>query len=345
MSTEGSEHVPAPVRLIRMATGSWVAQLVYVAAKLRIADHLSAGPRAAADLAAETGAEPDALHRVLRGLVAHDVLVETADRRFALTELGEALRSGVPGSARNFAIMLGEEHYRSWGELLHTVRTGETAFDHVYGTGFFEYLEGHPEAAAPFHGAMTESSLHVGEAVIAAYDFSAFGTIVDVGGGQGRLLAAILTANPRARGILFDRARAIEGARSFIEAEGLTDRCDSVAGDFFESVPTGGDAYVMKAILHDWSDDDCTRILASVRRAALSGTALLIIERVMPERVDDGSVLTQRTVLSDLNMMAVVGGRERTRAEYAALLDRSGFVLQRIVETPAHVHIVEAQAV
>jgi len=253
-----------------------------------------------------------------------------------LTPLSEQMVSG-PKSMRPMIIHLGEApSWRAWGELLHSVETGGTAFPHANGAEVFPFYAAHPESAGPFNEAMTAYSAVVTEAVINAYDFSPFRKIVDVGGGHGHLLTSILRAAPEASGVIFDLPAVVEGARARVEDEGLTNRCEIAGGDFFESVPEGGDAYVLKTIIHDWDEERALAILRNVHRAMKDDGKLLLIETVIED--GDGPSFSK---LSDLHMMIMTGGQERTAAEYAALYERAGFRLTRVLPTESLIGVVE----
>ena len=330
-------ELPADVALIQMVAGYWVSQSVYVAARLGLADLLKDGPRPIEELAAATGAHADSLYRLMRALASVGVFAEEDGRRFRTTPLSAPLQTG-PGSARALTIHLGERaSWHAWGNCLHSVMTGETAFAYTNGAEVFDYYAAHPESSEPFHEAMTEYSAVVAEAVNRAYDFSPFGTIVDIGGGHGHLLASVLKSNPQARGVVFDLPAVVDGARERLAAEGLAERCEVAGGDFFQSVPAGGDAYVMKSIIHDWDDERSITILKNIRRAMKEGGRLLLVETV----IEDGAAASF-SKLSDLHMMVMTGGRERTREEFAELFRRSGFRLTRVVPTESLVQIVEA---
>jgi hypothetical protein len=251
----GAGASPPPATLLQMMTGYWVSQALHVAAKLGIADLLADGPVDCEDLAAATDTHAPSLQRVLRALASVGVFTEVSPGSFALTPLAELLRTETPGSMRALAIMYAEEQYRAWGELLHSVRTGEMAFDHQFGMGYFEYLAQHPEADRVFNEAMTGWTHQLVGAVMDTYDFSPFKTIVDVGAGYGALLTAILRSNPGTRGVLFEQPHVVASAEEQLVAAGVADRCTFVGGDFFAAVPTGGDAYVLSQILHDWDDE------------------------------------------------------------------------------------------
>lgn len=335
-STAGAS--PPSVTLLQMMTGCWVSQAVYVAAKLGIADLLVDGPVACDDLATATRTHAPSLQRTLRALAGVGVFSEVAPGRFALTPLAALLRSSTPDSMRALAIMYGEEQYRAWGDFLHSVRTGQPAFEHQFGMGVFEYYTKNPEASAVFNEAMTGWTGRLASAVADAYDFSPFGTVVDVGGNQGTLLMAILRRHPSTRGILFDLPHVVAAAEPVLAKAGVSDRCARQGGDFFETVPTGGDAYILASVLHDWDDSRCTAILARCRSVMPAHGKLLIVELVLPEGRDEpffGNWV-------DLHMLVMASGRERTASEYRQLLRAGGFEFSRVVPTPAGSSIVEA---
>jgi ubiquinone/menaquinone biosynthesis C-methylase UbiE/predicted transcriptional regulator len=322
--------------MMRLLTGYWITQALHVAAQLGIADLLKDGPQPITRLAEATGAHGRSLYRLLRALAGEGVFVEDAQGRFALTPLGELLRSDVPNSKRAMAIMNGEEHYHAWGELLFSVQTGQTAFEKVYGQPIFNYLAAHPRQARTFdegmvsvHGAETKAMLDV-------YDFSSFTTLVDVGGGNGSLMIETLKRFPSLRGVIVDRADVIERARANIKAAVLEERCTLTVANFFESVPGGGDAYLMRHIIHDWNDEQCRTILRNCRKVVPSTGKLLLIESVIPSGNDPsfGKLL-------DLAMLVLPGGMERTEGEYRELLAGAGFHLARVVPTALHVDVIE----
>jgi hypothetical protein len=309
-------------------------------AQLRIADHLADGPRSAAYLAERTGANEDAIYRVLRALSTVNVFTENAPRTFALTPAGNLLRANVPGSVLDLVLWTCDAfHFRVYAELPESVRTGEPIGDKVVGMPVFEYLERNPELGSRFNNAMTNFSAGVAPAVLQAYDFSGIGVLVDVAGGHGMLLASILKQYPAMRGILFDAPHVIAGATA-PESLGVADRCDKVAGDFFKAVPPGGDAYIMKHIIHDWNDERSGVILRNIR-AGLAGKPrgrVILVEAVIkPGNEPDLAKLI------DLEMMLLPGGRERTEAEFRALFERNGFNLTRVVPTEAPLWVVEGE--
>jgi hypothetical protein len=320
-----------------MVLGKWIAQAVSVAAKLGIADLLRDGPRDCDELARANQVDTRALFRLLRALASIGVFCEVEDRRFGLTPMAEFLRSDVQGSLRAVATMAGEDWtWRPWGGLYGSVKTGEPAFDAIFGVPPFEYLAGNPSAAAVFDEAMTGWSMQNSVAVAEAYDFSGIRTLMDVGGGHGYLLATILKANPSLRGILFDTAEVTEGAKARISAEGLTDRCTVAAGDFFGSLPDGADACILKSVIHDWDDHQAAAILRNCGRAVGPGGRVLLAEMVIPPGNDPhvGKLL-------DLEMLIMVGGRERSEADFRDLLATAGIKLARILSTQSPMCVVE----
>lgn len=326
------------VALQLLVHGYRVTQMLSVMAKLGIADLLEGGPRTADELAAATGAHPDALYRVLRTLASVGVFEEIAPRRFALTPLAEPLRVAHPHSVHSMAVYQGDHVYQAWGDLLHSVMTGAPAFDHVFGAPHFAYMAQHPEMSAPFDQAMSENSRRVASAVVAAYGFGEAGTVVDVGGGQGVLLAAILGAHPGLRGILFDQPHVVAGAQPMLDAAGVADRCETVAGDFFAAVPSGCDFYVLRHILHDWDDERSIAILRSCAKAMPPHGKVLVIEAI----VASGNEGPQ-TKLLDVQMLVMNGGRERTAAEYEQLFTAAGLRLTRIIPTASDANIIEGE--
>lgn len=321
--------------LDQMIVGYWVTQAIYVAAQTGIADRLAVGPRTADELAGETQLHGASLYRVLRALASVDIFREDAEGRFSLTEMGKLLGSEAPGSKRSLAIMAGAEFYRSWGGLLSSVETGDAAFDKVYGRPFFDYMSANPDRWRIYDAAMT--GIHGSETipVLDAYDFEPFRTIVDVGGGNGLALAAILRRHPEARGVLFDLPEVAKRAVEIVDRAGASDRCRIVSGDFFDAVPASGDAYLLRHVLHDWDDREAISILENCRRAMRPGGRVLVVETVIPSGNDPcfGKWL-------DL-MMLVVGGRERTEEQYAGIFTAAGLRLNRIVPTAHEVSVIE----
>ena len=327
--------------IIQMASGHIVSNALYVVCELRIPDHLAAGPRTAGDLAAATGTDPQALGRVLRLLTGLGLFADAGEGRFTTTPLGASLRSDDPGCASAMVRMLaGPTMNRAIGELLHSVRTGGTGFEHAIGQAAFPYFAEHPDEAATFNDAMI--GFHGAEpaAVTSAYDFSGIGTLVDVGGGTGNLLMTVLEANPAMRGIVYDQRYVAAQARVAMDTRGLASRCEFVEGNFFESIPPGGDAYLMSHIIHDWTEAQALTILANCRRAMSGKGRLLLVEMVVPTDAD-----MHPSKLLDLVMLTVAGGRERTAEEYRELYALAGFELTRVVPTGSAVSIVEGSPV
>jgi O-methyltransferase/methyltransferase family protein len=333
---------PAQDTMLAHITGYWISQLVFVAAELGIADELAAGPRSVAVLAKKVGADAAALRRVLRALASVGIFAETANGAFRMTPLAATLRDGVPGSLKGFARMMVDGYnWVAWQDLLGGVRTGTLPFDRVHGKPIFDYLRDHPDADRTFSESMASISRPENDAVARALDFNRFATVVDVGGAHGHLLAAILGRHRRVRGILYDQPQVVAGAAAsgFITAAKLAGRITVQSGNFFNEVPPGADAYVMKYIIHDWTDDQCERILAHCRHAMAPGARVLVVEHVIRpgNAADWGKML-------DINMLVLTGGRERTKPEFAALFRRAGLRLLRVHKTAAALSVLEAAA-
>lgn len=330
---------PQPLQvLMQMMTGTMVSQSISVIAALGIADLLVGGPKTADQLASATSTHADSLYRVLRALASAGVFLETDDHRFALTPISDCLRSDAPDSFRNAArLMTLPVFWSAWGELLECIKTGKTGVMLAYGDmNPFNYFEKHPEAGAIFNNAMTEMSRNTGPAIADAYDFGKFRQIVDVGGGHGTFLLSILRRHRNPRGVIFDLAHVVKDAKPAIESAGLSARCETAAGDMLESVPSGADAYVMKAIIHGFNNDGALQILRNVRRAITPEGRLLVVDRVVPSG-------NQRSPskLADLQMLVMSGGRERTPIEFGDLFKAAGFRLAEIHATAAPQSIVE----
>jgi hypothetical protein len=333
---------PPAETMLQLIRGFWISRALFVAVKTGIPDLLQDQAKSVVELAAATTMHAPSLNRVLRGLVSVGVLTEDDQGRFALTPLGATLRDGVPGSMRAWALtQLGDDNYQSWGDVLHSVQTGEPAFDHVFGMGVWEYRAEHPEQARIFDEAMANLGNVANEAILESYNFSSIDKLVDVGGGNGSLLIFLLNANPNLKGVVFDAPHVAEGAKQRITAAGLNGRCEVIAGDFFVSVPGGGDAYMLSRIIHDWDDAQAIAILKNCRRAMSPGSKLLLSERVIPSRIEP-STASQAVVLTDLLMMVMTGGRERTEDEFRELFDAAGFRLTRVIPTRSTMSIIEA---
>jgi len=329
-----TEERPSVV-LRRLIDGYKVTQAIYVAATLGIADLLAEGTRDSDDLAAATGTDPDALRRLLKALAAVGVLEEHEGSTFTLTAVGEGLRSDGEEPLAGWALFSGgADAWQAWGELLYSTRTGESAFTHVHGMNAWEYRASHPESAAVFDRAMTDLARRSNRSLLDSYDFGRFSTVVDVGGGRGAFLAALLEAHPGMHGVLFDLPHVIETSAATIGATDSRRRVE--AGSFFERVPEGGDAYVLRAVLHDWGDDEALAILRTCRRAMTGEARLLVIERDLGPANE-----LPETKLSDLNMLVGPGGRERMIDEYATLFQEAGFRFDRSTPSAFGLHVIE----
>ena len=334
-STATTEKPDELVR--RLMNGFQLTQLIYIAAKLKIADHLAQGPRAVTDLAAVTNSHEDSLYRILRTLAGLGVFREEDGRRFRLTPAAEILRSGVPGSLRASAESRGEDWtWRAWGALRESVRTGKTGFDVVYGKNTFDWFAENPEAARLFDEFQADATARSAADVATNYDFSSAGVVVDVGGGNGTLLGEILRRHTTPRGILFDLPHVVEAAKPTIAAV-LGPRIQFVGGDFFKAVPEGGDVYILKYILHDWEENRARGILASCHRAMSANAKLLVIEDIVC-----GPNVPCQAKLSDIQMLARTGGRNRTESEYRELLSAGRFNTRRVLSLPAGLAVIEA---
>ena len=331
-----SHDAPPQARMLGMIIGSFVSQALYVAAKLGIADLLGKGPKDSKELAAATATHAPSLYRLLRALGSVGVLSEDANGRFTLTPLGETLQVG---KMREFAILMGAPfHWRVWEETLHAIQTGKPSFEKVHGQPAFEWLSKNPEPAQIFDGAMTSFTTSLLPAIVGAYDFSGIGKLVDVGGGHGALLCAVLKASPKTSGVIYDLPHVIEGARKRIADEKLEARCQIVNGDFFASVPPA-DAYLMKHIIHDWDDEKALTILKNCRKAMAKGGRVLLVEGVVPP--GDAPSFDK---LLDLEMLLFPAGRERTEAEFRELFRSADLELTKLIPTPSPVCLLEARA-
>ena len=331
-------QLPPHVQIIQLATAYWISRAVYVVARLGIADLLRDGPRDAADLAATTGTYAPALRRVLRTLASVGLFSTDSQGRFSLTPLGASLQSDAPGAARSTVLFVaGGWWWSAWGEVLHSVRTGETGLEKGLGVSEYEFLEQHPDEASHFNAAMIGFHGDEPAAIVDAYDFSEFQRVVDVGGGSGNLLGTILLANPGLRGVLFERPQVIPDAEQNLSMAGVADRCEIVGGDFLESVPEGGDIYIVSHCIHNWDEQSCVRILENCRRAMQPGGRLLIVEAVVSpgDEPDPAKFL-------DLAMLVVPGGQERSEEEYRVLLEKAGLRLTRVGPTRTSASLIEA---
>lgn len=337
-AAEAPIPVPPEAQLMQIVAGCFPSQAVYVAAKLGIADLLKGKPLTVAELARQTGTHERALYRVLRCLASLGIFRETEATVFGLTPTAELLVSDHPGSMRDAAVFMGEPwHWSVYGELLHSVTTGKVAWERVHGKEVFPYFLEHPEEYEVFNRAMTSFSTNALPAIVEAYDFAGVTKLADIAGGHGMLLAGFLKANPQLAGLLFDVPQVIEGAPVLLEKEGVADRVELKTGDFFESVPSGADAYVMKFIIHDWDDDRALKILRNIHQVLPAHGRLLLVEMVVPPGNEP-----HFSKIQDLEMLVSPGGVERTPDEYRDLLARAGFELRRIIPTKSPLSIVEA---
>jgi hypothetical protein len=326
------------MQVIQMATACWMSRLLFVAAQLGLADHLASGPQTAEAVAASTGSHPPSLYRVMRTLASLGLFTEDDQHRFALTPLGETLKTGAPGSARATVLTLaGDLIWRAYEELPYSVQTGKSGLKKAIGTSLFDWLSTRPEDAALFSETMVGFHNMEPAAVAESYDFSGIKTLMDVGGATGHMLTAVLGRHPDVRGILFDLPHVVRDAPAFIGARGLTDRIAIKSGSFFDAVPEGADAYLMSHVIHDWTEDLCVKILGNCRKAMGPNGRLLLVEMVLPpgDTPHPGKML-------DIMMLVGPEGQERTPEEYRALLDKAGFRMTRIVPTASAVSVVEA---
>jgi O-methyltransferase domain/Dimerisation domain len=328
---------PPPVQMLQMLGGFQISQALYVAAKLGVADRLVDGPRSVADLADAVGADPSSLGRLLCTLASLGVFTEPEPGIFAVTPLGRTLASDEPGSMRDVALMWMETHYDPFSRLIDTVKTGVTAADLHYGEPFFDWLSQYPDQVSQFTGAMANLTGGIKAGAVASYDFGGAGTIVDIGGADGALLALILASAPSATGVTFDLPHVIADASAAIKGHGLGDRLRAESGDFFQAVPSGADTYLLSIVLHDWDDERAGKILESIRKAAKPGATILALEPVMPAGDEPHMSKTL-----DLTMMAMTGGLERTEDEHRQLFERAGLTFQRVVPTPTPISFVVA---
>ena len=335
------EIIAPGLQLLTMINGYQLSQAISTAAELRLADALAEGPRSAADVASIVGAHPDALHRLLRALASAGLFHESEEGLFELTALGQPLRSDVPGSLRGWAEFVGRPYHRAaWAALPHSIRTNETAFNHVYGKSVWAYREGIPEESAIFDAAMSSLTGRMLPALLDSYDFGHFRRLADLGGGNGTLLAAILARFRGPRGVLFDLAHVVAASGPVFEAAGVADRYETVAGSLFESVPPDCDGYMLKSVIHDCTDEQSIEIFAKCRAVMETDATVLVIERPV-SGPNDGAA----TKFSDLNMMVNNGGRERTRQEYAALFSAAGLEIGGLVEAPGGWAVIEGRPI
>ncbi|HEY0429067.1 MAG TPA: methyltransferase [Pyrinomonadaceae bacterium] len=329
---EQQPEMPPQARLAQMSMGFIVSQAISVAAKLYVADYLKTGAKTGAELAALTETHEPSLYRLMRALTSVGIFQKDGEGRYSNSPVSEFLRSDHVESFRAASHMIcDQEHWRAHGNLLQSVKTGEIAFEHTFGMPVFPYYSQNAGPAKVFDDAMTSFSKSIANAVVAVYDFSEARTIADIGGGHGLLLETVLSVAPEAKGVLFDQPQVVAGAR-------VCEKVEKVSGDFFTGIPVGADVYLMKFIIHDWNDEQSETILQNLAKSAKPGGRVLLVESVVEE---DDSIPSMSKVM-DLNMLAMTGGKERTAAEYAALFEKTGFGLTRIIPTPSPVQIVEA---
>lgn len=332
---------PHATRLLELVNGNWTTQAVGVAAELGLADHLAEGALDTAALASLAGCDRDSLERLLRALVSLEVLAEDGEGRYALTAMGALLKRDAWPSMRSWAIYTALHSWHLWGRLLDSVRTGTSARKLLAGREGYAHLEEDATTAAVFNRAMEEITHFLAGNVARTLDFAALHEVVDVGGGHGELLASILRAHPHLRGVVFDLAHAAPGAARVLQSAGVAGRARIVSGSFFDSIPPGADAYLLKSIIHNWDDTRAAQILGRCRDAAKTGARIVLVERVLPERIT-GSAAERATLRSDINMMVGLGGRERTAAHMAAMLTQSGFGFERCVPVGFGFSVLEA---
>lgn len=341
MSSSSAPNVSATgrfVEIIQLARAYMTSACLYAAARLRVADFLAAGPQPVAELARSCRANEDALYRTLRALASMGVFQEKAPRTFANSPLSEAIRSDLPGSARDAVLFMGDSlHMEIYGELTYTLETGAPAFKKITGMQPFEFFQQDAEENRLFNAAMTSIASQLIQPVIEVYDFGETGTLADVGGGHGALIAAVLGKHRGLDGILYDLPHVVEGGKKVLESRGLASRCQIVGGDFFQRAPAA-DNYVLKSVIHDWDDERAVTILKNCA-TAMRGPGGKIILLEMPVGPSNEPGLAKWI---DIEMLAVAGGRERTEAEYAALFAKAGLRLARVVRTPSPIAVIEA---
>ncbi|WP_315787931.1 methyltransferase [Fischerella sp. JS2] len=336
-NTQISQDMPSQTAMIQLATSYWVSRAIYAAAKLGIADMLKDGSHSCDELANWTGTNAQALYRVMRALASVGIFAENEQGCFTLTPLATYLQSDVPNSIRAFAISFGEEHYRAWGDIVYSIQTGDNAFQNLYGMPVFEYYAQNPQAGKTFDEAMTNVSATDKTEIVAAYDFSSIRKLVDVGGGHGSFIASILKVNPTMEGILFERPSVVEGAKSVLEAEGVLKRCQIIAGSFFESVPSDGDAYILKYVIHLLDDERAIALLRNCHSAMVENGKLLLVEQILPP----GNEPSWGKFLDIHMLIAISGGRERTKMEFQTLFEASGFKLNKVITTESNTNVIE----
>jgi predicted O-methyltransferase YrrM len=333
--------MPPNLALMQMAGAFRLSQILYVTARLGLADLLKEGPKQAEELAVACGTSPTALYRLLRAVVSMGFFGQDDQGRFTVTSSGAYLQADHPVSVRPYILFIaGQTNWQAWGNFRHSINTGEAAFEHIFGMNLFEYATQNPEFGEIFNKGMAGITASMSRDLIATYDFSQFKRVVDVGGGNGSLLAALLTANPNLQGVIFDLPPVAERASKLITEAGLAGRGEVVGGDFFKAVPTGGDAYILKLILHDWDDEKAIHILKSCYQAMDAEAKLLVVDVVLPEQVVANNVHLTK-IMFDMQMLTVTGGRERTETEFRQLFEAAGFRLDKVIPLPTRWSIVQ----
>lgn len=331
------QATPDPLTTINeLIAGYFKTQLVYITAKLRLVDLLNERPRDLSELVQVVDADLLALRRIVRALIVYGLLVRDAEGKLFPTAAGAYLGSGHPRSLYDYALFVGEQHYPAWGEIAHSAATGKTGFVAAFSEPFFSYLAQRPDTDARFQRLMSGGVRREAEALAEAYDFSNSNVVIDVGGGDGTLLGVLLKKYPHLRGVLFERVELAAQAQAALDVADIGSHVEVIGGDFFESVPAGGDTYVLSWVLHDWDDEAAAKILRVCRKAIPETGRLLIFELVMPEVIEAGArpaSLSERVVRLDMSMLVLMGGRERTVTEFGQLLEANGFLLKQVVGT------------
>ncbi|WP_338868080.1 methyltransferase [Spirosoma sp. SC4-14] len=330
-------ELPPPVQMLHLIAGFWSSQIIYVIARLGIADVFREGPQTAETVALQTNTHGPSIYRLLRAATSIGLFVGNQNKTFTITGLGKTLMTDSPGSHRDFAIAeLGQEHYQGWGNLAYSIQTGTVAFQALSGQNVWDYYKDHPNDGQRFIMAMSNLSNSFNPAITHSYDFSQFDTVVDVGGAGGTLLCGILRDNPATKGVVFDLPHVVDHATTYIQEQGLSDRCRILPGDFFDRIPTDGDAYLLKFIIHDWNDEQAVNILKNCYQAMPDHARLLLIESVIPNSNEPnfGKLL-------DINMLVMTGGMERDADQYGQLLTKAGFHIRQIIPTPSPLQIIE----
>jgi hypothetical protein len=326
-------------KALQLLSGFRVTQMLRAVSELKIPDLVSTGAKNAEELASSVEVQAEPLRRILRCLVTVGVFRETEDGRFAATPVSDCFRD-QPGSQRGLAMMLTTDSYVAWGDLMYTLKTGKPAFEHLFKMSRWEQLSKEPEKAALFNAAMQSRTEQIRDAVAAGYDYSALRSIVDVGGGRGTLIAGLLKAHPHIRGTVFDLEAGVAETDAYLTKQGVRDRCDIVTGSFFESVPAGHDAYLMKNIIHDWNDEKSIAILAGCRKAMGPAAKLILVEHVVPDRAED-SAESRRIFMEDVQMMVMLDGQERTADQFGTLMKAAGLRLTKVFQTASVFQLIE----